>query len=83
MTTGKYTRQAEVTGQCTHHHHLARNIVKRHAQQSGIACPEAKEATGYAGRGLHTLFLHLHRLGSSRRATGMHQYRRAVIVPFG
>ena len=72
MATGFNNHQFQSTFEGADDHHLASDVVERHAEEGGVARLEAEKVVGATGRGEHTGLFDQHGLGSACRATGLH-----------
>ena len=82
MPTRRNRNKMEMALDTSHHHHLTCYIIKRHTEQRTITRLQTQEITSDAGRVEHPLLLYPHRLGLSRRSTGMHKHPVAIVIPF-
>lgn len=83
MAAGLHADELQTALEAAHDHHLTGDIVERHAEQGRVAGTETEEVARDAGGGEHAPLLHLHRLGSARRAARVDGDGGRRTVPLG
>lgn len=83
MAAGLHADELQTALEAAHDNHLAGDIVERHAEQGRVAGTETEEVARDAGGGEHAPLLHLHRLGSARRAARVDGDGGRRTVPLG